>query len=130
MYMGKLCFATVTAALLALASLSATAEEKPTPAVGKDDVTITQLVETAQTKADHETIAKRLEEEAAQFDKRAAEHERLAKLYHMGQGVGPKASAASLATHCDDMVKNFKASAADARAMANLHREVAKALPK
>ena len=130
MFMRHLHSATVTAALLALTSLSAAAQEKPTPAGEQDASAITHLVETAKTKADHEAIAKHFEEEAAQFDKKAEEHQRLAKLYHMGQGAGPKASTVSLASHCDDLVKNFKAAAADAHAMANLHREVAKALPK
>ena len=68
--------ATVTAALLALASLGTAAEEKPMHTMEHHDVTITHLVETAQTKADHEAVAKRFEEEAAQFDKKAAEHQR------------------------------------------------------
>jgi len=131
MLMRYLHAATVTAALLALASLSTAAEEKPMPMqMEQHDITIVHMVETAQTKADHEAVAKRLEEEAAQFDKKAAEHKRLADHYHKGVGVGPKANAASLATHCDNLVKNFKASAADAREMANLHRAVAQTLPK
>lgn len=122
--------ATVAAALLALASLGTAAEEMPMHTMEHHDVTITHLVETAQTKADHEAVAKRFEEEAAQFDKKAAEHQRLADQYHKGMGVGPKTNAASLANHCDNLVKNLKASAADAREMANLHRAVAQALPK
>lgn len=129
MLMRYLHAATVTAALLALASFSAAADEKPMH-TEHHDITIVHMVETAQTKADHEAIAKRFEEEAAQFDEKAAQHQRLADHYHNGVGVGPKANAASLANHCDNLVKNFKASAADAREMANLHRAVAQGLPK
>ena len=127
---GKLCTATVTAALLALASLSAAAEMQPMNTTEHHDVTITHLVETAQTKADHEAVAKLFEEEAAQLDKKAADHQRLADHYHKGLGIHHEASAASLAKHCDNLVKNYKASATDAREMAKLHRAVAKALPK
>ena len=130
MLMRYLHAATVTAALLGLASLSTAADEKPMHTMEHHDVTITHLVETAQTKADHEAIAKRFEEEAAQYDKQAAQHQRLADHYHKGVGVGPKGNAASLANHCDNLVKNFNASATDAREMARLHREVGKLLAK
>lgn len=131
MLMRYLHAATVTAALLALASLSTAAEEKPMQMqMEQHDITIVHMVETAQTKADHEAIAKRFEEEAAEFDKQAAEHQRLADHYHKGMGAGPKGNPGLLANHCDNLVKNFKASAADAREMANLHRAVAQGLTK
>ena len=121
----------LAAALLAVAPLSNAAEAKPAQTMEhQHDVTILHLVETAQTSADHEAIAKRLDEEATQLEKQAGQHERLAKQYHRGQGVPPKGNAASLASHCDALTKNLKASATDARAMAQLHREVAHELAK
>lgn len=116
--------ATLTAALLAAGALSnAVAAESP-------DVSLEHQVEMAQTQADHQAVAKRFEDEAAQLEKQAGEHERLAKRYRGGIGVGPKTNAASLASHCDSMVKNLRASATDAREMARLHRDVAKQLAK
>ena len=135
--------AALSAALLALGTLGAVAQDKEQPKEQpkeqsmpvhehrmQHDVTILHLVETAQTTADHEAVAKRFEEEAAKFDKDAAHHERLGKHYRKGLGVGPKGNADSLARHCDNLVKNFKASATDAREMAQLHRDIGKALAK
>ena len=121
--------AAVTGAFFAFAAFNASAQQTPAP-VEHHDVTILHLVETAQTSADHEVVAKRFDEEAAQFDQQAVHHEGLAKRYRSGGGVGPRANAAALARHCDNLVKNLKASAADAREMANLHRGVAEALAK
>jgi hypothetical protein len=115
-------------ALLACATVSFAAEEKATHDMSQ--MTIDQQVEMAQTRADNEAVAKRFENEAIELEKRAGEHERLAKRYHSGIGVGPKASAASLASHCDNFVKNLRASATEAREMARLHRESAQHLAK
>lgn len=132
-------FAALSAALLALGTLGAVAQEKEQPKEPsmpmhehrmQHDVTILHLVETAQTAADHEAVAKRLEAEAAQFDKDATQHERLAKQYRRGIGAGPKGNPGALAQHCDNLVKNLKASAKDAREMAQLHRDIGKALAK
>lgn len=135
--------AALSAALLALGTLGAVAQDKEQPKEQpkeqsmpvhehrmQHDVTVLHLVETAQTAADHEAVAKRLEAEAAEFDKQAQHHERLGKHYRKGLGVGPKGNADSLARHCDNLVKNFKASATDAREMAQLHRDIGKALAK
>ena len=51
---------------------------------------IDQQVERAQSREDNEAVAKRFENEAIELEKRAGEHERLAKRYRSGMGVGPK----------------------------------------
>ncbi|HKS56474.1 MAG TPA: hypothetical protein VJS12_14375 [Steroidobacteraceae bacterium] len=136
-------FAGLAAALLALGTLGAVAQEqaqlKEPPKEQtmpvhehrmQHDVTILHLVETAQTAADHEAVAKRLDAEAAEFDKQAQHHEQLAKQYRKGLGAGPKGNTDSLARHCDNLVKNFKASATETREMAQLHRDIGKSLAK
>jgi len=120
--------ATAAAALLALASVSSATDEKATHPM--HHVTIDRQVEIAQTQADDEAVAERLKDEAAELDKQAGEHERLAKRYRGGMGIGPKTNAASLTTHCDNFVKNLRASANDACEMARLHRDVGKTLAK
>jgi hypothetical protein len=120
--------ATVLAAgLIALAPLGSAVAQTPIQHTHQD-VTILHLIETAQTQKDHEAVAKHFEAEAAQYDKQAADHEQLAKLYRRGFGVPPKGNAASFAPHCDSLAKNLKASAADARELAQLHRDLGKAL--
>lgn len=124
---------TAAFALLAVASVGTAAEEqKDEKSIHtmehQHDVTILHLIETAQTPADHETIAKRFDEEASTFDTQAARHEKLAQQYKHGQGVPPKGNGASLSRHCDNIAKNLKASAKDAREMARLHRDLGAAL--
>ena len=124
----KVSVTALAAALLAFASTSPAVEEKPMH--DTHQMTIDQQVEMAQSREDNEAVAKRFENEATELEKKADEHERLAKRYRSGIGVGPKASAASLATHCDNFVKNLRASATEAREMARLHRESAQHLAK
>jgi hypothetical protein len=92
-------------------------------------MSILQLVEAAETGADHEAIAQRLEEDAIQFDEQAAEHELRARRYGRGPARA-KGNAASLGNHCGRLARSLKASAQDSRALAELHREIAHQLEK
>lgn len=133
----RLRFAALGAVLL-LGALGAAAQERdqqqdasmPIHDHRMHDVTVLHLVQTAQTAADHETVVKRFEAEAADFDKQAQLHSSLAKHYRKGLGAGPRGDADALARHCDNLAKNLKTSANDAREMAQLHRSIAKALAK
>lgn len=119
--------AATAALLLAAASLGAAAAEKDTHKMGHDAM-VSHMVETARTAKDHEEIAAAFDQEAADFEEKAVQHEKLASQYKKGAGVGPKANPTALSHHCDNLVKNLKASAVDAREMAKLHREVAKSI--
>jgi hypothetical protein len=121
--------AALAAGLLALSSVGYAAEEQAKPKETQN-VTIEHQVEAAQTKEDHEAVAKRFDQEATRLESQAAEHTRMAKSYGAGVGVGPKGNAADLAKHCEQLAKDLQASAADAREMARLHRDLAKALAK
>lgn len=119
--------AAIAAILLAAASFGTAADDKDAHKMGHNAM-VSQMVETAKTAKDHEEIANAFDQEAADFDDKAAQHEKLANQYKKGAGVGPKGNPTALAHHCDNLVKNLKASAADAREMAKLHREVAKTI--
>lgn len=123
----SLTLAAVGTVLLALGASPYAAAQEHAESSG---MSIDHQVEMAKTKADHEAVAKRFEDEAAQLEKQAGEHERLARRYRGGIGVGPKTNAESLANHCDNFVKNIRASANEAREMAKLHRGMAQQLPK
>lgn len=126
-------YATATALVLfALASHTALAQQEPAhpPPIETHELTIDRQVEIAQSMADHEAIAQRLEEDAARFERQATEHEQLAQHYRRSPSRGPKANAANLAHHCERIAKNLKTSAADTRAMARMHREIAHKLVK
>lgn len=117
-------------ALVSLAGFTKVRADEPKTHMEHHEVTIDHMVEVAHTPADHEAIAKRFEEEAADLDKLASTHETLAKRYHAGSGAGPKTNTAGLASHCDGFVKNLRASAQEAREMARMHREMAHEVAK
>jgi hypothetical protein len=136
MLIRKIPVTALAAALLGLASANAVGEEKPAHDMQQmheqqmHGDSIDQQVEKAKSSDEQEAVAKRFDQEAVSLEKQAAEHERLAKRYRGGQGVGPKGNAASLATHCDNFVKSLRASAAEAREMARLHHQAAEQLAK
>ena len=114
----------VTAALLILGSVGVAAEAPP-PKMEMHETTADNQIEIALSMSDHEAAAQRFDAEAADFDKQAERHERWARLYSSGAAKAPKADAASLATHCAHIAKSLRDSAAEAREMARLHRDVA-----
>lgn len=119
---------TAAAVLLGIASIGNAAEDKSMHKMEhQHDVTILHMVETANTAKDHEAVAKRFDDQAAQFEKQAAEHEKLAAHYRKAP-TNPKwnNNSTALATHCDHLATSLKASAADARDMAQLHHDFAK----
>jgi len=111
-------------AAVLLAFVSATAAAEQTPTHDMRHMPIDEQVQMAHSRQEHDAVAERLEQQASEFEKRAGEHERLAKLYRGGLG-GPKKNGGTLANHCDKLVKNLRASAQEAREMARLHRHVA-----
>lgn len=117
------------AACLAIVSTGGVAAENATetkpPAAEVHELTLDNQVELARSMADHEAVARRFEEEAADFDNKAAEHERLAKSYRSGAGLGHVGGAAVLAAHCENIARNLRQSARDARELARAHRDIA-----
>jgi hypothetical protein len=129
MFTRKVTILVIAAALLGGSAVSSAGEDKPTGMSEKagqvQPAVLEQMVASAQTKSEHEAVATQFEAQAWDLESMAAKHERLSNLYRKGQGVGPKGSAASLAIHCDKLVKNLRASAAEARELARAHREAA-----
>lgn len=115
----------LAAMLLAFASATPAAQEMPLHDM--HHMPIDQQVEKAHTQQEHDAVAERLEHDASELEKRASDHERLGKRYRSGFG-GPKKNGAMLANHCDNLVKNLRASAQETREMARLHRQVAQQL--
>lgn len=130
MFTRTLLTATAAAVLLAVGGFSRAVADDPKMHMQNPESSIEHQLEIAKTSADHDAIAKRFEDEAAQLEKQAGEHERLSRRYRGGMGVGPKTNAESLASHCDSLVKNLQASAKEAREMARLHHDVGQQLAK
>lgn len=118
----------LTAAVIAVASFSATAQDAPTH-VETHHMTV-EHKDAAETDAEHQASAQRFENEAAEFDKQSAEHEQMAKDYRRQARLNPKANYVALADHCDRLAKDLKSSAAEAREIAHLHHDVAKLVGK
>ncbi len=113
---------------LTLASLMALAPPTfPVSAAGDDDV-LTK-VQAAKTAADHEAIAKIYDAKAAEATVEAADHRRMGAAY---KGLAGSASGKSYATsampqHCDTIAKAYDSEAENFKAMAQAHRDLAKA---
>lgn len=84
---------------------------------------MTHMIEMAKTRADHEAIAAKYEEEAKALQAKADEHAAMAKSYkalETAGGKGPK-----LAEHCDSLTAKYKAAAEDNLTLAQMHRDMA-----
>lgn len=114
-------------ASLALVSMGAIAQDQPTH-VEITHVAVEHHADTPDTSAGHSEVATRLRQEADAYDKEAAEHEKDAVTYRQSARLLPKANHANLADHCDRLAKSLKASAAEAREVAQLHADIAKNL--
>ena len=92
------------------------------PGVAAADVTEAQIA-AAKTPADHEAIAKAYDAEAATATAKAKSHEEMGRMYQVGGA--PKANAPAMVGHCERLVKNYSAAAAEYRALAAEHRKFA-----
>ena len=85
---------------------------------------LAQRIEAARTRGDHEALAAHYDRETAKARAMAAEHRQMAKSY---QGlVAAKRGEASMAAHCDAIVRSQEGIAAAYEGMASGHRQMAK----
>jgi hypothetical protein len=113
---------------LALASLMALAlPTYPVRAAGDDDVLA--KVQSAKTAADHEAIAKIYDARAAAATKEAADHRRMGEAYKglSGTATGKGYATSAMPQHCEALAKAYDAEAENFKAMAQTHRDLAKA---
>lgn len=103
--------------LLALGLLSACAEMDPHP------MDMTQAVQSAETKADHEALAKHYDEAAEEMQLKADEHKKLlshyeSKSYKYGR------QAQDFKAHCERLISDYEKAAEENREMARMHRQM------
>jgi hypothetical protein len=120
--------AKVAASLIGLSILAACST---TPQVND----LPAALQAASTPADHSRIADYFDAKAANFEKDAAEHGRLANLYERRPAYGnatpprdydPRATAGpSMAAHCKRVQASLSDAAREARALAQAHRALA-----
>ncbi len=120
-------FAVATAMLTAVVSVPAGAKDKPL-----SQSELKGLIANAETKAEHERIAKHFDAEAAKYEAEAKDHGELAQLYQRNTPANPTKYPGSMQTfnHCDSLSKSLQQAAENARQMAADHRGMEKEAKK
>jgi len=83
-----------------------------------------QAVQSAKTRSDHEALAKHYEDAAKQMQANADEHKKMLAQYQSNKALYGK-NAQDLSNHCQGLVRIYEQAAAENRAMAKSHREIA-----
>lgn len=83
-----------------------------------------QALQNAKTRADHDALAKHYDDAAQEMQSKADEHKRLLAQYQSKKALYGK-SAQDLINHCQSLIRVYEQAAAENRAMAKSHREVA-----
>lgn len=105
------------AMLLTIGLLSACAEMDPHP------MDMSQAVQNAASKADHEELAKHYEEAAKEMQLKADEHKKLlshyeSKSYRYGR------QAQDFKAHCERLINDYEKAAEENLEMAKMHRQM------
>ena len=117
--------ALLTAAIIAVLAIFVSV------AAGANDKTLSKselkrLVANAETKADHERIAKYFDAEATKYEAEAKEHGELAPFYQRNPdpAISKHPGSQRSFQHCDSLSKSLTQAAQDARSLAAEHREM------
>jgi len=84
---------------------------------------MTQAVQSARTRSDHDSLAKHYEVAAKEMQAKADEHKKLLAQYEARKSFYGK-QAQSLISHCQGLVRIYEQATAENRAMAQSHREM------
>ncbi|HEX2933425.1 MAG TPA: hypothetical protein VHV54_27095 [Candidatus Binatia bacterium] len=85
---------------------------------------MTQAVQSAKSRGDHESLAKHYEDAAKEMQAKAAEHKKMLAQYEANKALYGK-QASSLISHCQGLVRIYEQAAAENTAMAKSHQEMA-----
>ena len=85
---------------------------------------MTQAVQSARTRSDHESLARHYEDTAKEMQAKAAEHKKLLAQYEANKGLYGKQSS-SLISHCQGLVRIYEQAAAENLSMVESHRQMA-----
>jgi hypothetical protein len=85
---------------------------------------MTQAVQSARTRSDHENLAKHYEDAAKEMQARVAEHKKRLAQYEANKSLYGKQSS-SLISHCQGLVRIYEQAAAENKSMAESHRQMA-----
>jgi hypothetical protein len=85
---------------------------------------MTQAVQSAKTRSDHESLAKHYEDAAKEMRATAQEHKKMLAQYQAKKDLYGK-HAQDLMNHCQGLIRIYEQAAAENMAMAKSHREMA-----
>jgi hypothetical protein len=85
---------------------------------------MTQAVQSAKTRGDHESLAKHYEDAAKEMKAKVAEHKKLLGQYEANKSLYGKQSS-SLINHCQGLVRIYEQAAAENLSMVESHRQMA-----
>ncbi|MGR8950949.1 MAG: hypothetical protein ACU83V_00825 [Gammaproteobacteria bacterium] len=102
---------------LILGLVAACAERNPHP------MDMTQAVQNAQTKADHEALAEHYEEAAKEMQAKVDEHKKLLSQYESKSYLYGR-QAQDLKAHCRGLINAYEKAVEENREMAKLHRQI------
>ncbi len=102
---------------LILGLLAACAERNPHP------MDMTQAVQNAQTRADHEALAEHYEQAAKEMQDKVDEHKKLLSQYESKSYLYGR-RAEDLKAHCRRLIDVYEKAAEENLNMANLHRQM------
>jgi endonuclease III len=105
-------------ALVAILGLTGSCTINPHP------MDMTQAVQSAKTRSDHESLAKHYEDAAKEMQANVAEHKKRLAQYEANKGLYGK-QASSLISHCQGLVRIYEQAAAENMSMAESHRQMA-----
>jgi endonuclease III len=105
------------ALLLALGLLTACAEMNP------HSMDMSQAVQNAETKADHEALAKHYDEAADEMQLKVDEHKKLLSQYESKSYLYGR-QAQSFKDHCQWLIAAYEKAVTSNRRMAEMHREM------
>ncbi len=112
----------ITSALLLSLALAGCASGPGAPSAE-----LTQRIESARTRSDHQALASEYEREAAAARAMAEKHRKMAKSYQ-GMLAGGR-GAGNMAAHCNVIVRSQEAIATEYEGMATAHRQLAAQAP-
>jgi endonuclease III len=103
--------------LLALGLLTACAEMNP------HSMDMSQAVQNAETKADHEALAKHYDESADEMQLKVDEHKKLLSQYESKAYLYGR-QAEDFKAHCQWLINAYEKAVTSNRRMAEMHREM------
>jgi hypothetical protein len=93
-------------------------------AINPHPMDMSQAVQSAKTRSDHESLARHYEDAAKEMQAKAAEHKKLLAQYEANKGLYGKQSS-SLISHCQGLVRIYEQAAAENMSMVEAHRQMA-----